>query len=271
MKTPENQGFLSRFDWYQASLLEDPAILINRLAEALGAEPQQVKGINGYYAGTSLRDAALNTTVVTIYYGGNEVPNVVITGQNCDRVVPVFRSLFPRNRVTRADSAVDFESAGAYEEIRDTLTALAGEKTNKQEIESTVNGVRARTFYYGAPSSAVRIRLYEKGKKEHQEGRTDSPGDWVRLELQLRPKKAARERAAGATADELWGFSPIARKIAALVMQMNVAPVSMNLKTVSDDERALKALKRQYSKVLQRTFEGNTVEQFLALIGVSQD
>jgi Replication initiation factor len=269
MKTPENQGFFTRFDWYQASVEEDPEILINKLANALGATPHQVKGINGYYAGTSLRDAALNTTVVTIYWGG-EIPNVKVTGESCVRVVPVFRELFPRHRVTRVDSAADFEAPGAYENIRAAMIAIATEKTTWEEQESTVNGVRARTFYLGSRQSDVRLRLYEKGKKEHQEGNTDEPGEWVRLEMQFRPSKAGKVRAASAASDEIWGFSPRTRKLASLVMEMDVQPINIHIKPVSDDLKALRALRRQWSPLLKRTFEGRTVDEFLAIIGVTE-
>ncbi|WP_235605818.1 replication initiation factor domain-containing protein, partial [Rhodanobacter thiooxydans] len=69
-----------------------------------------------------------------------------------------------------------------------------------------------RTQYLGASSSAVRARLYEKGKQP--EFRHLSRFDLCRLEIQVRPAKDAKDAYSKLSALEVWGASKWTRQLA---------------------------------------------------------
>lgn len=239
----------------QTSVKDDPETVWEVVASTLGGEVEATKGFNGYHHAKTI--VRRGETLARVLYGGpNGWPHVIATGAQTDDVVPVVRAAWSDvHEVTRMDSAQDFEGVGGYDRVRAVLEDMAAVRGMYiEQRESTRNGVLSRTTYVGAPSSRVRVRLYEKGCKELQDGREASP-DWYRLELQVRPTGAARERASQVDAAEAWGFSPWARDLARLVMGLEVDRVTMQLKRDPDYARALKALERQYGRTLGRALE----------------
>jgi hypothetical protein len=241
-----------RFDWMQTTIREDPKEVFDLLAGTLGGDLIVGRGLNGYE-----RSMAVNRqgeTLARVFYGGfNGWPNVLASGAQTDDVAPVIRGAWPAHEVTRMDSAQDFDTAGGYDLVRETLVGIhQTSRISKYEIESTQNGVRSRTIYLGAPASRVRVRLYEKGRFEHQLGNVGASIDWFRIEAQIRPTGDARGRAAEVDAGEAWGFSPWAREVAKAVMGLEVERVTMQLKREPDYQRALHALQRQYGATLTK-------------------
>ena len=248
-----------RFDWMQKTVHEDPRDIYELLAGTLGGELEPGRGLNGYHRSMAVKRAG--ETLARVLFGGpNGWPNVVTSGPATDDVAPVMRGAWDRAEVTRMDSASDFDSPGGYEAVRAILEAIH-ERTGltKYELSSTKRGVTSATYYLGAPSSRVRVRLYQKGRFERQQGHAEASENWFRLEGQVRPTGAdARRRASTMDALEVWGFSPTLRELARDVLGADVERVNPNLRRDPDYERALEALKRQY---------GATLEKLLAVEG----
>lgn len=254
MTDPRKSGlFAPRFDWMQNTIREDPEEVIEILSGLLDAETELGRGMNGYHRSTAVIRAG--ETVARVLHGGpNGWPNVIASGAATDDVEPLMRSAWERREVTRFDSAQDFDEEGGYERVRAVLVGIA-ERSGmyRNELDSTRNGVRSRTFYLGSPTSRVRVRLYEKGRFEQQEGNADAPGDWFRMEQQVRPKgQAARLQAAQLDATEAWGLSRWTRELAEVVMGLDVVQIAMQSKREPDYMRAVRALERQYGATLQR-------------------
>ncbi len=258
-----------RFDWMQATVAADPLVLSDSLAELLGAEQENARGLNGYASSKILKRDG-ETLARVNYGGGNGNPNVVASGAATDDFVPVLRAGWGDHQVTRFDSASDFSAPGGFEQLRAVLLELAGSRRSVEHIESTKKGVRSRTVYIGASTSQVRVRLYEKGQFERQKGHDDADADWFRLEAQIRPKTYdARRRSSELGPVEAWGQSPFLRQLAADVLKVDVKPMAMNLRRDPDYERALHFLKKQYGKTLETAmFHEGSWEAVGRLLGI---
>lgn len=246
-----------RFDWGQFSVWQDASDLVETLSEALGCDDVEAgRGLNGYEG--SLAVKRRGETLVRVLHGGrNAVPHLIATGAATVEVVPVVRSSWEgRHEVTRIDSAQDFDEAGAFDALRSLMVATHEEAgLSIYEMESTRNGVRSRTVYLGAPASRVRVRLYEKGRLEAQEGREASE-TWVRLEIQVRPTgQRARRLLATLDESEVWGSARWARSLALAAMGADVDPVTMQVRREPDYARALESLARQYRRTLAQAIE----------------
>jgi Replication initiation factor len=250
----------------QATVREDPQEVFDLLAGTLGGSLETARGLNGYRESRIVKRR--DETLARVLFGGsNGWPHVIASGWATDDVVPVIRAAWPDwHEVTRMDSAQDFDEAGAYNRMSALLEQLAASQgITITRMESTRDGIRSRTTYLGAPSSRVRVRLYEKGLFERQEGRSEAPEHWVRLELQVRPTgSAARQQAARLDPAGAWGQSRWSRQLAHDVLGIDVPPVTMQPRREPDYARAIKFLRRQYGPTLIRALE---VEGSLEALG----
>lgn len=246
-----------RFDWMQATVREDPAEVSDVLAGTLGGDLEAGRGLNGYHRSNFVKRR--DETLARVLYGGpNGWPHVIATGAATDDVVPVLRSAWPGlHEVTRMDSAQDFDDEDGYEKLQTVMLYLARQHNlSRQTVESVVNGHRSRTTYLGAPSSRVRVRLYEKGRFERQKGNDDAPEHWVRLEAQIRPTgQDARRTAAGLDAVGAWGLSHWTRDLAQAAMGLDVERVTMRQRREPDYARALEQVRVQYGGALTRALQ----------------
>lgn len=245
-----------RFDWMQATIRRDVVDIAETLAGSLGGDIDEGRGLNGYRASKVIKRR--DETLARVLYGGNGNPHLIATGACTDDVVPVLRGAWSgEHEVTRMDSAQDFDQEGGYDRLHGIMLAVAeSSRLGVTEIESTRNGVRSRTTYLGAPSSRVRVRLYEKGRFEHQEGRAGAPLHWVRMEAQIRPTGVpARMMAGELDAMQAWGMSKWTCELAELAMGAEVERVTMQLHREPDYMRAIRSLSRQYRATLERAIE----------------
>jgi hypothetical protein len=273
MNTPTPHLQTPRFDWMQATVREDAAEVSDVLAGTLGGGLEAGRGLNGYHRSNVVKREG--ETLARVLYGGpNGWPHVIATGAATDDVVPVVRAAWPdMHEVTRMDSAQDFDQSGGYDKLHAVMLEVAeAAGLSVTEIESTRNGVRSRTTYLGAPSSRIRVRLYEKGKFERQEGREGASEDWFRLEAQIRPTgQNARRNASILDAAEAWGTSRWTRQLAQLAMGLDVEPVTMQARREPDYMRAIRALQAQYGATLQRALEvEGSWDAVGVLLGVKQ-
>jgi hypothetical protein len=260
----------------QQTIAEDPKDVFDVLAGTLGADLEEGRGLNGYHHSKAVIRAG--ETLARVLYGGpNGWPNVVTSGAATDDVQPVLAAAWDRAEVTRMDSAQDFDSDGGYDRIRALLVHVhETTRLSKYEIESTRNAIRSRTTYLGSPASRVRVRLYEKGLFEQQEGNASASPTWCRLEVQIRPTgQQARARAARVDASEAWGFSRWTRDLARDVLGVDVEQITMQLRREPDYARALRSLERQYAPTLRSAIavEGgwDAVGRLLGLVEAQAD
>lgn len=246
--------FTPSWDWYSATLDEtvSGADAVESMRVALGGEIRKSSGRHGY----GVRDEVMagRRTVVAVSHGGGQARALVeVSGGDAVRVAPLVRKLWPAHRVTRVDSALDWDDPSAFAEVSGMALSVA----RAMGISTSVAGdwldeKGGRTLYVGGTSSVTRLRVYEKGKQLPQAERPF----WVRAELQVRPERVPNKlRFAQLDAAEVWGASPWALRVAELVTTASVQPLSMRAHIEADDARARATLLRQYGGVIRRWCE----------------
>lgn len=240
----------SRFDWYDATLeTVDDGRVPKALALAVGGELVRGKPRNGY---AECWVVQRSETVLAQVYGRSsrhgEV-HVSSSSESCDEVVPLLRRLYPKHRVSRADTAVDF--ASDFASLDAELLAFATARNLSHRLISSSDG--GATRYVGAVSSEVRLRVYKKTEQlraAHPE-RSDIPDGIVRFELQVRPgKREVKDRVSTMTADDVWGLSQWAHDLAAMMLSIDAERVSTHFRRPSDWSRAMHFLGQQYGPMI---------------------
>lgn len=238
-----------RFDWYQASFPSvGPDEFVGSFMEAhpmASFFPQT--GRHGYTHGAVVRHGEQD--LLRLLWGGNsDAPlNAAASGSQTMGFVKWSRVRFPEHDVTRVDACIDFESPGAWVVLLDRALDVKREfkLSSREQGDWLDGGVKGRTFYLGAPSSDVQHRLYEKGKKEG-EGE-----DWVRAELQVRPKKMLRRVCSGMGPDAVWGFSGWSRALRESFGASAVARMVRDVVQKQALEHRFNAMMRQYGNTLR--------------------
>lgn len=213
-----------RFDAYTATGMDfKPGDVLPFLFEAGGCSLTQGRGFQTFGERISVKNTS-GDEMGSVSWGGRQGERVMVEvkGERTPEVVERLRSAFP-HRCTRVDSCVDFERPGAFDELLGPVLKvkdehkLYGEKRGDWEFPEL-----GRTQYLGASSSAVRARLYEKGKQP--EYRHLSRFDLCRLEIQVRPAKDAKDEYSKLSALEVWGASKWTRQLAAEVLSEMLDP-----------------------------------------------
>ena len=149
------------WDW-SATTHDGRAAVVDDLLTALGAvHALPGKGLQGWSQSVEAYDAGGYLQGRVFFGGGREDVHVVSTSEVADgardQVVGLDRARTARVD-TRVDSLVPFEDLAGIMEA-----AAAGYGARITRVESSQRGESlGRTVYLGAPSSAIRVRLYEK-------------------------------------------------------------------------------------------------------------
>lgn len=213
-----------RFDAYTATMSGvNPGECIGLVYGSLGDEAKQGKGFHTFAERVSVRNDH-GEEVGSVSWGGHQGDRVMleVKGERTPGVVERLRSHFP-HRCTRVDSCADFERPGAFEELLEPVLRakadhrLYGERRGDWEYPEL-----GRTQYLGANSSAVRARLYEKGKQP--EYRHLNRPNLCRLEIQVRPAKEAKTAFSTLNPLEVWGASKWTRQLASDVLEQLLDP-----------------------------------------------
>lgn len=209
---------------------------------------EQIRPMKNYDAAAAF--VVGNETRFKINFGGqNEEhgPNVVGSGACAQALADVVREHFPAHRVSRLDSCEDYYHADAYEYLR--KLALKIGKENRVQCREIVKPLKdsddGRTLYLGSQTSAVSMRIYEKGKQLQ----TDS--EWVRAELQLRPQKELKAVLAMLDPKEVWGLSKWSHQMAIKLGNRDLKRVDAQVYQQSDHDRAYRFMLKQYRRVLE--------------------
>ena len=197
--------------------------------------------------------------------------NVQWTGADSNRGAEMARRLFPGHSVTRADVAIDAcfsESvcgltpgvvlAGCVDVamVHRLGTAMLGDWSGREES--------GRTLYIGSAKSAVRVRVYEKGR---QPDTLPADPDWIRFELVYRPKgQTLRQSASVLTPYDIASSYPaFAEIVKTYYPDISDVAVPVRLSETYnrhelDTDRALEHMFFQYKKCLRakcETFDTN--------------
>ena len=239
-----------RFDWYQASIPNvAPEVVMDAISKVdYYGDWEQIRPMRNYDAAAAF--VVGNETRFKINFGGqNEEhgPNIVGSGACAQVLADVVREHFPAHRVSRLDSCEDYYHADAYEYLR--KLALKIGKEHRVQCREIVKPLKdsddGRTLYLGSQTSAVSMRIYEKGKQLQ----TDS--EWVRAELQVRPQKDLKSVMAMLDATEVWGLAKWSHEMGVQLGKRDLRRVDAQVYQQSDHERAYRFMLKQYRRVLE--------------------
>lgn len=238
-----------RWDWYQATVNAHHEQVIGDLMVAAGPEVngRDCKPIAPYKVGLELeRDGE---HVAKIYWGGhNPLPHVRASGKAAQHVADWLRALPYDHRPSRVDACVDYQGPEAWERLKDIWEDTA----DNHNLKLTAHGdfyreQEGRSLYLGSRKSVVYARCYEKGKQ------TGGDPDWVRAEVECKPKTHARERVARMSPEEVWGLSRWGIHLLRSLEGVEVPRVQAGtLYQPSEVERMRAWMLRQYGPALEQ-------------------
>ncbi len=251
----------SQFDWYQATVPASVEALTATLDRGYGARAVAVDPevpIRPFKQARKWVDAD-GFTLVSMYWDGcNPLPHVRATGPEAVDLGCILRSEFPEHRPSRIDVCVDLQAPQLLSSIFPTLAKLSRDYRLRFDRQGPAleddRGDRGTTFYLGSPASPLRVRVYEKGLEQFEKSGRDRSlllfRDWVRIEMQWRPARQAKSKAAILEPAEMWGASAWTRDLAAACLGLDARKVDASRFRVSDADRAMRAMVRQYGPTL---------------------
>lgn len=251
-----------KFDWYQATIEASPdevaGLLCRRVGEFAEVRPRS-GSTNGY---ESAYDVAIGPQVyASLFYGGasqGSGVNAFASGADAIWFSRLCRDNWP-HQVTRVDAAEDYDDPGAFDGLYRVCVELAEERNLSPFVIGDYVQKRAgRTLYIGSPKSAVRVRLYEKGKEYLARGVRGASPHWVRIEGSFRPRKRpGRIALAAATPAECFGLAVWTRLLLERLTGVEYPRIPDVQWTASDDARAYSFMLKQYGPLLGRLCERN--------------
>lgn len=241
---------MAKFDWYQATIPEDPENAIDAICGELeGCRDARItdRGGNGYLNSAIFLDSK-GGEIGRMMFGGNAQPNIRSTSHRAPAAARLIRRLWPEHRVTRLDVAMDYTG-------EDTFTRLHGIAHDVAMSNHLKTGLmfqpdlleRGRTYRIGSPTSPVMVRLYEKGLQEGQRRRPQDP-DWTRMEIQVRPQKAAKAVFATVKPIEAWGATRWTSQLMKAVDGSDARRIEVDPRHASEWDRTQEALVQQYGR-----------------------
>lgn len=260
---------MAAFDWYQATIphpLDDVLAALSDLGPGLSVSHD--RGAHGF-AYTAVLGSDVDGPAARVWHGGShEYPHAVLSGEWAQGGAEIIRATWPVHSVSRMDVREDFTEEGAFDSIQPHL--LASARAHRVKVGTAGDHLltmKGRTVYLGAPSSNVRMRLYDK--REEVISKLPPFGDrrnlawarlgpvpdhWARLEAQIRPKtKDAKRAFASIEPTDALGCTEWMREIWKGVAGLELKPVQVGRQwRPSDDERAYRYLLAQYGGVLRR-------------------
>lgn len=192
-----------------------------------------------------------NETKFKINFGGQNEEhgaNVVGSGAHAQALADVVRDRFPSHRVSRLDSCEDYFHPDAYDYLRKLALKIGKDHGVKcrEIVKPLPESDDGRTLYLGSQTSAVSMRIYEKGKQ------LDCGKEWVRAELQVRPQKELKSMIAHLDPTQVWGLSKWSHAVGVQLGKKNLQRVDAQVYQPSDHDRAYRFMLKQYRKVLEQ-------------------
>lgn len=185
----------------------------------------------------------------SVQHGGShgDLVMIEVKGERTPEVVNRLRQTVEHHRCTRVDSCIDFDEPGSF----DYLLGHCIEVKKGHKLKGSKAGdwddypEDGRTLYLGAPTSAVRARLYEKGRQP--EYRFAERPDWARMEVQVRPMKEAKETYSTLDARGVWGASKWTRELAGRILAAELTPMPAGtVRKQTSRDAAIRFMCKQY-------------------------
>jgi hypothetical protein len=249
------------WDW-SATTHEGTTGVVDDLLSAMGAQiALPGKGLQGWSRSVQGYDAGGYLLGSVYFGGGRDDVHVLATSASADVARPAVMGM-GRAKTARVDTRVDtllpFEDLSGL--CEHAASAYGSRITRMQSWER--GDSLGRTIYVGAPSSAVRVRVYEKW--------LESPGQYVegtnRVEVQLRPASKVKERVSAWTPAETFCASRVTRSLAELLGDDRAPKASLHVDRGTPDlEKSLVAMGDQYGNAARRWLDvsGGDVGQLL--------
>lgn len=243
-------GDVYGWDWTQTTH-EGRTGVVDDLVSALGAHlVLPGKGFQGWSESVKAFDLG-GYELGTVYFGGGRDDVHVMATSEAAQWARSAVAGMDRPRTARVDTRVD--TLVPFEALEAMCWEAAGTYGSQiTKMESWGGKTPGRTVYLGAPSSAVRVRIYEKWKQ--------SPGQYVdgtnRVEVQLRPGSKVKERVSGWTPGETFCASKVTTGLAqALGQDVSKAGTLHVKRSTPTLEEALEAMSHQYGGTVARWLE----------------
>lgn len=251
----------SPYAWdYSATTHEGSEGVVRDLVRALrGRTVLPGKGLQGWRQSLQVFDVE-GHRLGSVFFGGREDVHVVSSSSSAHAARSAVVGL-DRVRTARVDTRVD--TLVPFRDLWAVCEAAAGMKARLTYMESREAGQSlGRTGYLGSPSSAVRVRVYEKW--------LESPGQYVegtnRVEVQLRPPSRAKEMVSGWTPAETFCASEMTRRLARELGSEVARPGSLQKSRGTPElEETLRSMGEQYGKAVERwlSVSGGDVDRVL--------
>lgn len=245
------------FDWYQATVFEQPEALFQALGSEAGELVDRVemtKGRHGYDRMQTCYDAQGNRIFEVLSGGRQPHPHVVTSGRHAHQIAEGVRSFTPDHRVSRVDVAEDVVGETAFDDfvkIGSWICKKAGVKGLSIIPDDPSEG---RTYMMGSKTSDKRVRIYEKSaemrSKLPRHRHSEVPNNIVRIEQQFRPRKSQKEWAAVDTPEQLWGYSAWTSRLLSDCLGLEVPKIDVRAYQDDDKHRALAFMVKQYRRHL---------------------
>ena len=257
------------FDWASLTVQLSPESIIDTLlrkvkgAWRVRAALSHNKGYTQAFEVLDVEDNPLCTVEAGASHGWNLI-SASGTQPNAEVVeaVRVMAAQGAAARATRLDSAIDVLGAGLVE-----IAATQPKNGAPVRARARYDYGTGRTLYVGSKSSAVLVRVYEKGLEQRSKGKSDAPLDWVRLELQWRPNGVKRTAALEASPAEVWGASAWTADVARQLLGDNVQHVATPPE-ITSFEQSYAWLCKSASRIFDRAVTRYGLMSVLADMGI---
>lgn len=259
---------MSFFDYYQGSVNAAPDCVIPALAERFSfSAVDAAKATNGYERACVIHRG--DNKLATVQWGGNtgDMTQIKGTGENAAQVAEIIRDIWPHHRLQRADVAEDYSEPDVFKTLTDHAVYLAnhyGLKLNQigDWVRDDVMG-KGRTLEVGSRQSPGFLRIYEKGKeKAVRSGGECTDPDHARAEVEIKPQNRYQGFAlAKLEPRDYWRCTPFLNEYSKILFQSDMERIRLhNVTKLSDDDRALQMMLKQYGNIMARLTMANGSE-----------
>lgn len=270
-----------RFDYYASTIEDDSKRVIDALAK-LGHEVKPCHNLAKAYHYADGYEVQNHQTGLAcrIFTKDGQRPYAFASSEATEAFCDLVRNEWTdRHLVTRLDPCQDFYDGKARRKVTGIMRRMAKERRMRlRVILDPLDPTAGQTTYLGAESSEYRMRTYDKGweqygKLQAQLGRKglsapkdirfNVPGagyvlanDWIRAELQARPKdEEARRLAATCTPEQAWGLTDWTHDLAQKAFSLDLERIYIRTRKLSKDDEAIRWMLRQYRGPLVRMVE----------------
>lgn len=240
-----------KFDWYQASIPEvDPGLILDVLDKSdYYGQWEEQQPLKGYSFGAQF--VIGDQVRFTLNHGGTNAEygaNVMATGGNAPILAEILRDKFSVHKISRVDVCEDYYHKDVYKYLRKKALKVAreGRVQVREIVKPLPESDDGRTLYLGSEKSAISFRLYEKGKQ------LELALEWIRAELQARPKKGMKDILSHLKPEDIWGVCKWSHALAKQLGNKNLQRVESVIYQPSDHERTRRFMLYQYRKVFER-------------------